>query len=96
MWKTEVVLKEVWTEQKSLNLCQDTNQGKKMTITFNKEPWYDDFDPTKNYHRILFKPGFAVQARELTQSTRNKTSGYFFITSAIPWIGFMMPTDVSL
>ena len=27
-----------------------------------------DFDVTKNYHRILFKPGYSVQARELTQS----------------------------
>ena len=27
----------------------------------------DDFDETKNYHRVLFKPGVAVQARELTQ-----------------------------
>ncbi len=27
----------------------------------------DDFDESKNYQRILFKPGFAVQARELTQ-----------------------------
>ena len=30
-------------------------------------PYYDDFDETKNYHRILFRPGHAVQARELTQ-----------------------------
>jgi hypothetical protein len=30
-------------------------------------PYYDDFDPEKQYHRILFKPGYAVQARELTQ-----------------------------
>ena len=30
-------------------------------------PYYDDFDETKNYHRVLFRPGFAVQARELTQ-----------------------------
>ena len=28
-------------------------------------PYYDDFDETKNYHRILFRPGHAVQAREL-------------------------------
>jgi hypothetical protein len=35
--------------------------------TFNTDPYYDDFDDTKNYHRILFRPGFAVQARELTQ-----------------------------
>ena len=31
------------------------------------DPYYDDFDKTKNYFKILFKPGFAVQARELTQ-----------------------------
>ena len=30
-------------------------------------PYYDDFDETKNFHRILFRPGYAVQARELTQ-----------------------------
>ena len=39
-----------------------------MALNFNVDPYYDDFDPTKNFHRILFKPGFAVQARELTQS----------------------------
>jgi len=39
-----------------------------MSLNFNVGPYYDDFDPTKNFHRILFKPGAAVQARELTQS----------------------------
>ena len=39
-----------------------------MPLNFNVDPYYDDFDPSKNYHRILFKPGFAVQARELTQT----------------------------
>lgn len=39
-----------------------------MSENFNVSPYYDDFDPTKNFHRILFKPGYAVQARELTQS----------------------------
>ena len=39
-----------------------------MPLNFNVQPYWDDFDPSKNYHRILFKPGFAVQARELTQS----------------------------
>ena len=39
-----------------------------MAINFNVDPYYDDFDVTKNYHRILFKPGSSVQARELTQS----------------------------
>jgi hypothetical protein len=39
-----------------------------FTGDFNVDPYYDDFDSAKNYHRILFKPGYAVQARELTQS----------------------------
>ena len=39
-----------------------------MALNFNVDPYYDDFDPTKNFHRILFQPGYAVQARELTQS----------------------------
>ena len=39
-----------------------------MPLNFNVDPYYDDFNPEKNFHRILFKPGFAVQARELTQS----------------------------
>ena len=39
-----------------------------MALNFNVDPYYDDFDGTKNFHRVLFKPGFAVQARELTQS----------------------------
>lgn len=38
-----------------------------MAINFNINPYYDDFTDTKNYHRILFRPGYAVQARELTQ-----------------------------
>jgi len=38
-----------------------------MAYDFNKEPYYDDFDEKNQYYRILFKPGYAVQARELTQ-----------------------------
>ena len=34
---------------------------------YNVAPYYDDFDESKNFHRILFRPGFSVQARELTQ-----------------------------
>jgi hypothetical protein len=34
---------------------------------FNTPPYYDDFAKEKNYVRILFRPGHAVQARELTQ-----------------------------
>ena len=35
---------------------------------FNLSPYYDDFAESKKFHRILFRPAFAVQARELTQS----------------------------
>lgn len=38
-----------------------------MAIDFNTDPYYDDFSESSNYYRILFKPGRAVQARELTQ-----------------------------
>ncbi|MEE8577597.1 MAG: DUF4815 domain-containing protein, partial [candidate division Zixibacteria bacterium] len=37
------------------------------TIDFNVSPYFDDFDPDKKFLRHLFRPGFAVQARELTQ-----------------------------
>ena len=32
----------------------------------NISPYYDDFDPSNNFYKVLFKPGFPVQARELT------------------------------
>ncbi len=35
---------------------------------FNAAPFWDDFDDSKSYHRILFRPGVPVQARELTQA----------------------------
>jgi hypothetical protein len=35
--------------------------------TFNSAPYFDDYDEEKKYYRILFKPGYSVQARELTQ-----------------------------
>ena len=33
----------------------------------NVSPYYDDYNETKNFHRILFRPANAIQARELTQ-----------------------------
>ena len=38
-----------------------------MATNFNVSPYYDDFSESKNFHRVLFRPAFAVQARELTQ-----------------------------
>jgi len=34
---------------------------------FNTDPYYDDFNVDKKFLRMLFRPGYAVQARELTQ-----------------------------
>ena len=34
-------------------------------INLNVTPYFDDFDPTKNYYRVLFNPGRPVQTREL-------------------------------
>ena len=38
-----------------------------MALDFNSEPYFDDYDPKKDFYRILFRPSYAVQARELTQ-----------------------------
>ena len=38
-----------------------------LNTNFNVNPYYDDFDEDKLFLRMLFKPGYAVQARELTQ-----------------------------
>ena len=38
-----------------------------LQTDLNVDPYYDDFNETKNFYRILFRPGLAVQARELTQ-----------------------------
>ena len=33
----------------------------------NVAPYYDDFESSDNFVKTLFRPGFAIQARELTQ-----------------------------
>lgn len=38
-----------------------------MALDFSSEPFFDDYSEDKNFYRILFRPGHAVQARELTQ-----------------------------
>ena len=37
-----------------------------QNTNLNVSPYFDDFNENKNYHKVLFKPGFPVQARELT------------------------------
>jgi len=39
-------------------MSQETN--------LNVSPYFDDFDANKDFYKVLFKPGYPVQARELT------------------------------
>lgn len=34
----------------------------------NVNPYYEDFDASKNFYKILFRPGYSIQSRELTQA----------------------------
>ena len=48
--------------------ANNANLISSLTTNFNVTPYYDDFNSgEKDFYRILFKPGYAVQARELTQ-----------------------------
>lgn len=38
-----------------------------LNTNFNQSPYFDDFNEDDNFYRILFRPGYSVQARELTQ-----------------------------
>lgn len=37
-------------------------------MDFNTSPYFDDYDEDKKFLRVLFRPGYSVQARELTQA----------------------------
>ena len=39
----------------------------KLTTDFNVSPYYDDFSENKKFFKILYRPGFSVQAREMSQ-----------------------------
>jgi hypothetical protein len=69
-----------------------------MTTLFNYDPYYDDFDEDENFMRVLFRPGYAVQARELTQlqtilSNQIERFGNHIFKSGSPIIGGRISTD---
>jgi len=37
-----------------------------QNTNLNRSPYFDDFDPIKNFYRVLFRPGYSIQSRELT------------------------------
>lgn len=53
-------------------------------INLDTSPYFDDFDEEKEFYKVLFKPGFPVQARELTtlqsilQNQISKFGEHFF------------------
>jgi hypothetical protein len=38
-----------------------------LDTDFSRKPYFDDYDITKNFYRVLYRPAAAVQARELNQ-----------------------------
>ena len=38
-----------------------------LTTDLSRSPYFDDFDANNNFYRILYRPGVAVQTRELNQ-----------------------------
>ena len=60
-----------------------------QNTNLNVSPYFDDFVDSKNYNKVLFKPGFPVQARELTtlqsilQNQVEKFGQHFFKEGAM-------------
>jgi hypothetical protein len=75
-------------------------------MDFNASPYYDDFEATngaleENYMRILFRPGYAVQARELTQiqsilQNQIKQFGNHIFQDGSPVVGGHLTLDTSI
>jgi len=71
-----------------------------MAVITNNFPYNDDYDPTDNYHRVLFKPGVAVQARELTQlqsilQNQIETLGNYVVDDGVVLQGAVLTEDYS-
>lgn len=60
-----------------------------QNTNLNVSPYFDDFDSSKNYQRVLFKPATPLQARELTtlqsilQNQIEKFGQHFFKEGAV-------------
>jgi len=39
-----------------------------MAIDTSVSPYFDDYSEDKNFYKVLFKPGVAIQSRELNQT----------------------------
>ena len=65
----------------------------------NTSPYFDDFSDAKNFIQVLFKPGYPVQARELTQlqsilqNQISKMSDHVFKDGAVVYGGKVNVTN---
>jgi hypothetical protein len=70
-------------------------------VDFNTSPYYDDFNEDKKFVRVLYRPGRAVQARELTQAqtlqqVQTKRFAEFFFKQGAIVDGCEQTLDLSL
>jgi hypothetical protein len=70
-------------------------------VDLNTSPYYDDFDEDKKFVRVLYRPGRAVQARELTQAQtlqqiQTKRFAEFFFKQGAIVDGCEQTLDLSL
>ena len=72
------------------------------TTNFNVSPYYDDYDEDKGFLRVLFRPAYSIQARELTQlqtilQKQVTRTGDFLIKDGSPVTGgeLTLDTDIS-
>lgn len=67
-------------------MSANTNPG---GVDFDNSPYFDDYDEDKKFARVLYVPGRAVQARELTQAQTiqqkqiQRFANYFFKAGSI-------------
>ncbi|AXF41503.1 structural protein [Acinetobacter phage SH-Ab 15599] len=58
-------------------------------VDTNASPFYDDFDPSKGFHKVLFRPGRSVQVREMNQLQSiieeqiNRIGSHFFKSGSV-------------
>lgn len=72
-----------------------------MALNFRSAPYFDDYTEEKEFLKILYRPGFAVQARELTQSQdilQNQVSrlGSFVFKSGSQVLGGQVTLDTNV
>ena len=71
------------------------------TSNFNVSPYYDDYDEDKGFLKVLFRPAYSVQARELTQlqtilQKQVTRTGDFLVKDGSPVTGGELTLDTDI